>query len=42
MKRRRFKQLTRTDRLNIEKYMRQGMTKQAIADALGVDARDLI
>ena len=39
MKRRRFKQLTRTDRLNIEKYMRQGMTKQAIADALGVSLR---
>lgn len=34
MKRRRFKQLTRTDRLNIEKYLRQGMTKQAVADAL--------
>lgn len=29
MKRRRFKQLTRADRLNIEKYLRQGMTKQA-------------
>ena len=28
MKRRRFKQLTRADRLNIEKYLRQGMTKQ--------------
>lgn len=39
MKRRRFRQLTRTDRLNIEKYMRQGMTKQAIADALGVSLR---
>ena len=39
MKRRRFKQLTRTDRLNIEKYLRQGMTKQAVADALGVSLR---
>lgn len=27
MKRRRFKQLTRTDRLNIEKYMRQGVRR---------------
>lgn len=39
MKRRRFKQLTRADRLNIEKYLRQGMTKQAVADALGVSLR---
>ena len=39
MKRRRFKQLTRADRLNIEKYLRQGKTKQAVADALGVSLR---